>query len=79
MVATEILKSINTTSLTKELTFFKKPFMSKFSDISILFADVVGFTVISANLKARDLVSLLDVLFLRFDALSDVRFDYLVF
>jgi len=43
----------------------------QFEDTSILFADIVDFTPLSARMTPTELVSLLDVLFTRFDDLSD--------
>lgn len=40
---------------------------------SILFADIKGFTLLSMNLSAQDLVRTLNELFGRFDRLADVR------
>lgn len=39
------------------------------SDVSILFADIVGFTKMSSNKSADELVNLLNDLFGRFDYL----------
>ncbi|MDH4142731.1 MAG: adenylate/guanylate cyclase domain-containing protein [Chloroflexota bacterium] len=43
----------------------------QFDDASVLFADVVDFTPLSASLSPADVVSLLDRLFTDFDALVD--------
>lgn len=40
---------------------------------SILFADIKGFTLLSMNLSAQDLVRTLNELFGRFDRLAEVR------
>jgi adenylate cyclase len=42
-----------------------------FDEVSILFADVVGFTPLSSRLDAREVVGLLDRLFTSFDELVD--------
>jgi adenylate cyclase len=42
-----------------------------FDDVSILFADVAGFTPLSGRLDAREVVGLLDRLFTSFDELVD--------
>ncbi len=42
-----------------------------FDEVSILFADLVGFTALSASLSPARLVALLNDLFSRFDALCD--------
>jgi adenylate cyclase 9 len=53
----------------KELTF--RPFkMHRMEDVSILFADIVGFTQMSSNKTAEQLVGLLSDLFGRFDQLT---------
>lgn len=48
---------------------------------SILFADIKGFTQLSMNLSAQDLVQTLNELFGRFDRLAEVRildFSFLI-
>jgi adenylate cyclase len=45
-----------------------------FDDVSILFADVVGFTPLAGRLDAREVVGMLDRLFTAFDGLVD-RYD----
>ena len=53
----------------KELTF--RPFkMHRMENVSILFADIVGFTQMSSNKTAEQLVGLLSDLFGRFDQLT---------
>jgi adenylate cyclase len=42
-----------------------------FSDVTILFSDLVGFTELSARMEADALVSLLDEIFSEFDALAE--------
>jgi len=49
----------------------EKPIADDLGDVSILFADIVGYTVLSGRLKAPELVALLDDIFLRFDALVE--------
>ena len=41
-------------------------------DVSILFADIVGFTRLSSGCTAEELVKMLNRLFGRFDQLADV-------
>jgi PAS domain S-box-containing protein len=43
----------------------------QFSDVTILFADIVGFTPLSARLNPIELVNLLNQIFSRFDQLVD--------
>lgn len=42
-----------------------------YADATVVFADLVGFTSMSARLSANALVSMLDEVFLRFDDLAD--------
>lgn len=42
--------------------------------VSILFADIVGFTQLSSSCSAQELVKLLNELFARFDKLAAVSF-----
>jgi adenylate cyclase len=42
-------------------------------DVTVLFADLVGFTAHSAAMEARELVTLLDRIFSAFDALADAE------
>ena len=42
-----------------------------FAEVSVLFADIVGFTVLSAQVSPGELVQMLDQVFARFDALAD--------
>lgn len=57
-------------------TQFKKIYMSRHENVSILYADIVGFTAISSTYNASDLVKILNELFARFDQLSE-RYEQL--
>ncbi|CAN9507449.1 unnamed protein product [Ophioblennius macclurei] len=50
---------------------FHKIYIHQYRDVSILFADIKGFTQLSMNLSAQDLVQTLNKLFGRFDRLAD--------
>ncbi|XP_045916053.1 adenylate cyclase type 8 isoform X2 [Micropterus dolomieu] len=50
---------------------FHKIYIHQYKDVSILFADIKGFTLLSMNLAAQDLVRILNELFGRFDRLAD--------
>ena len=41
-----------------------------FEEVSVLFADIVGFTALSRNTPPHDLVNLLNTIFIRFDQLA---------
>ena len=47
--------------------------MDRMDDVSILFADIVGFTKMSSNKTAEQLVKLLNDLFGRFDVLCEIN------
>lgn len=67
-IAEEILE-VSKNGNNKELTF--RPFkMHRMENVSILFADIVGFTQMSSNKTAEQLVGLLSDLFGRFDQLT---------
>uniref|UniRef100_A0A3Q1IBU6 adenylate cyclase n=1 Tax=Anabas testudineus TaxID=64144 RepID=A0A3Q1IBU6_ANATE len=50
---------------------FHKIYIHQYKDVSILFADIKGFTLLSMNLSAQDLVRILNELFGRFDRLAE--------
>ncbi|XP_064651724.1 adenylate cyclase type 3-like [Lineus longissimus] len=66
-VADEVLKDMGRTIDTQ----FRKIYMSRHENVSILFADIVGFTEISSKLSAAQLVQILNELFASFDGLAD--------
>lgn len=51
---------------------FHKIYIQRHEQVSILFADIVGFTVLSSQCSAQELVRLLNELFGRFDQLANV-------
>ena len=51
---------------------FHKIYIHRHEQVSILFADIVGFTVLSSQCSAQELVRLLNELFGRFDQLASV-------
>ncbi|XP_050300517.1 adenylate cyclase type 3 [Anthonomus grandis grandis] len=51
---------------------FKKIYMSRHENVSILYADIVGFTAISSTYSAQELVKMLNELFARFDKLAEM-------
>ncbi|KAL4658139.1 adenylate cyclase type 9 [Arapaima gigas] len=60
------------TSIPRGQIIFRPFNMRRMEPVSILFADIVGFTRMSANKSAHALVSLLNDLFGRFDRLCEV-------
>ncbi|CAF3160389.1 unnamed protein product [Rotaria socialis] len=69
----ERLQNINTSSNQREddlqMTVFRPLHIERMENVSILFADIVGFTQMSSNKSASQLVSLLSDLYGRFDDL----------
>nr|CAD7409833.1 unnamed protein product [Timema poppensis] len=53
-------------------TQFHKIYIQRHENVSILFADIVGFTVLASQCTAQELVRLLNELFGRFDQLASV-------
>jgi class 3 adenylate cyclase len=49
----------------------ERPIADRFEDVSLLFADIVGFTSLSGGMGALELVSVLNEVFSVFDALVD--------
>ena len=52
---------------------FRDLYISSKDCVSILFADIVGFTRLSSGCTAQELVKMLNKLFGRFDQLAKVR------
>uniref|UniRef100_A0A914W0K9 adenylate cyclase n=1 Tax=Plectus sambesii TaxID=2011161 RepID=A0A914W0K9_9BILA len=51
-------------------TMFHKIYIRKHDNISLLFADICGFTVLASQCNAQELVGMLNELFARFDLLA---------
>ena len=71
-VASDLLEPCdNRSSRSNSLTTFRPLTMSRMDNVSILFADIVGFTKMSAKKSAEEVVGLLNDLFGRFDQLAE--------
>nr|XP_056709604.1 adenylate cyclase type 3 [Euleptes europaea] len=69
-VADEMLKDMKKDASQKEMQQFNTMYMYRHENVSILFADIVGFTQLSSTCSAQELVKLLNELFARFDKLA---------
>ncbi|XP_038626825.1 adenylate cyclase type 3 isoform X3 [Tachyglossus aculeatus] len=69
-VADEMLKDMKRDKTQQELQQFNTMYMYRHENVSILFADIVGFTQLSSTCSAQELVKLLNELFARFDKLA---------
>ena len=67
----ELLLNVLPASIAERLKQGEKPIADDFSEVSILFADIVGFTELAGRMQARDLVDLLNEIFSDFDRLAD--------
>jgi len=69
--AESILLNVLPARITARLKSHEEPIADSHGNVSVLFADLAGFTNLSRNLTAQDLVSLLNDLFTRFDASAE--------
>ncbi|XP_072436282.1 adenylate cyclase type 3 isoform X1 [Chiloscyllium punctatum] len=69
-IADEMLNDMKKDKESKELQQFNTMYMYRHERVSILFADIVGFTQLSSTCSAQELVKLLNELFARFDKLA---------
>ncbi|KAG7273324.1 hypothetical protein CRUP_014434 [Coryphaenoides rupestris] len=58
---------------------FHRIYIHRYENVSILFADVKGFTNLSTTLSAQELVRMLNELFARFDRLAHVAAQVVLF
>ncbi|XP_033958509.2 adenylate cyclase type 3 [Pseudochaenichthys georgianus] len=69
-IADEMLQDMKKEPSQKEMQQFNTMYMYRHENVSILFADIVGFTQLSSTCSAHELVKLLNELFARFDKLA---------
>ncbi len=67
----ELLLNVLPTIIAERLKSGERTIADKFDSVTVLFADVVGFTQLSASTTPEGLVSLLDALFSGFDELAE--------
>ncbi|KOB67681.1 putative Adenylate cyclase type, partial [Operophtera brumata] len=69
----KLFNSGETTKSNMQEQQFNNLYIQRYNDVSILYADIKGFTELSAKCSAPELVKLLNELFARFDKLASVR------
>ncbi|XP_068179442.1 adenylate cyclase type 3 isoform X1 [Antennarius striatus] len=69
-IADEMLQDMKKEPSQKEMQQFNTMYMYRHENVSILFADIVGFTQLSSSCSAQELVKMLNELFARFDKLA---------
>jgi class 3 adenylate cyclase/tetratricopeptide (TPR) repeat protein len=67
----ELLLNVLPSAIADRLKSGERTIADKFDSVTVLFADVVGFTKLSASTTPEGLVSLLDALFSGFDELAE--------
>jgi class 3 adenylate cyclase len=71
--ADALLRNVLPESISSRLLAGERTIADAYPDVTVLFADIVGFTSLSARLSAEDVVRVLDRLFARFDVLVAER------
>jgi class 3 adenylate cyclase len=71
--ADELLRNVLPASISTRLLAGERTIADAYPSVTVLFADIVGFTPLTARLPADELVSLLGRLFSRFDELVAAR------
>ena len=66
-----LLRNVLPDSIAERLKWSTEPIADQFDEVSVLFADIVGFTPLASTMEPRDLVALLDLIFSGFDDLAD--------
>ncbi|XP_071804572.1 adenylate cyclase type 3-like [Asterias amurensis] len=66
-VADDMMKDIGTVNKGQ----FNRIYIKRHENVSILFADIVGFTAMSSKMSAKELVKTLNALFANFDKLAE--------
>ena len=66
-----LLLNILPTAISKELKEESANIAEEFTDVTVLFADIIGFTEIAASMSAIQVVNLLNSIFSTFDRLTE--------
>jgi class 3 adenylate cyclase len=65
-----LLKNMLPTVIAEQLKQTPGRIAEQFDDVTVLFADIVGFTGLSSRLSAKEIVDVLDEIFTAFDAIA---------
>lgn len=68
-----LLLNVLPASIARRLKAGERPLADRFEEVSVLFADLVGFTPMSEKLTAEEVVAILDGLFSDFDSIAERR------
>jgi class 3 adenylate cyclase len=68
-----LLRNVLPESISSRLLAGERTIADAYPDVTVLFADIVGFTSLAARLPAQEVVTVLDRLFARFDELVAER------
>ncbi len=68
-----LLLNVLPASIARRLKAGERPLADRFEEVSVLFADLVGFTPMSEKLTAEEVVAILDGLFSDFDSIAEKR------
>jgi class 3 adenylate cyclase len=71
--ARELLRNVLPEGIAKRLAGGRRRIADRHDDVTVLFADIVGFTLMATQLPPDELVRLLDDLFSRFDRITDAH------
>jgi adenylate cyclase len=66
-----LLLNVLPASIARRLKAGERPLADRFEEVSVLFADLVGFTPMSERLTAEEVVAILDGLFSEFDSIAE--------
>lgn len=69
----ELFLNVLPASIAERLKHGEQPIADDFEDVTILFADSVGFTELAGRMRVRELVDLLNEIFSEFDQLADTH------
>jgi class 3 adenylate cyclase len=68
-----LLLNVLPAPIARRLKAGERPLADRFEEVSVLFADLVGFTPMSEKLSAEEVVAILDGLFSDFDSIAEKR------